>query len=101
MKCQLIVTDVSNPKSRLSLPAPVSSLKRDRRSYEEERVQLPTDTTSAVHRALFGDRKMPSRGMASRNWDGPSSIPPRTSRSDVPQKFTVHMRSSQSRRDRR
>merc|ERR1711874_242129 len=101
MKCQLTVTNVSPPKSRLSLPAQISPSKRHRRSYEDERVQLPTDTTSAVHRALFGNRKIPSRGMASRNWDGPSSTLPRTSRSDAPQKFTVLMRSSQSRRDRR
>jgi len=71
MKCQL-VTSGSPPKSlsgpRLSLPtAQSSSSSRLRRSYEEERVQEPADTTSAVHRALFGDRKKPSRGMGTRN----------------------------------
>lgn len=102
MKCQL-VTIGSPPKSlsgpKLSLPAQSS---RQRRSYEEERIQEPTDTTSAVHRALFGDRKRPSRGMGSNpSWGGPTSTSPRTSRSDAPQKFTVTMRSSHSRQGRR
>jgi len=95
MKCQLIKigSSTKSPSDhRLSLPAQPS---RHRESYKEDRFQEPSDTTSAVHRALFGDRKMPSRGSS---WGGPTSSSPRKSRSDAPQNF---MRSSNSRRDRR
>ena len=107
MKCHL-ATVGSPPKSdsgpRLNLPSESS---RHRQSYQEERFQEPTDTTSAVHRALFGQQKAgpqrergqkPSRRMeSSRN----RSTSPRTSLSFPRGPSQNLMRSSRSQRDQR
>ena len=82
---------------RIRLPAQSS-----RRGHEEDRVREPADMT-AVHKALFGDRKKTFHGMSAvpyaSSGQGTSSS---TSRSAAPQKFTVVMPSGGgSRRDRR
>merc|ERR1711935_1068383 len=90
---------------RIRLPAQSS-----RRGHEEDRVREPADMT-AVHKALFGDRKKTFHGMsavpyASSGGGAGSSAAVVTgtgSRSAASQKFTVVMpqNSSNQRRARR